>query len=127
MNAEQLVKYCILELQHIWEEKAISPNLTAEEVDELWEEVDCLSDAISEMREGEYETNVPADYSRHYESKSVAVKAPTGQWVGWTYWYGGGKHGDPAAIDWIEYAYLLDCKEEQKMVTVRDFTKVEEK
>jgi hypothetical protein len=127
MNAEQLVKYCILELNNIWEEKEISQNLRAEEVEELWDEAECLSDAISEIREGEFETGVPCEYSRHYESKSVAAKAPNGQWVGWTYWYGGGKHGEPEAIDWIQHAYLLDCKEEQKMVTVREFTKIEEK
>lgn len=37
--------------------------------------------------------------------------------------YGGGKHGEPEAIDWIEHAYNLDCIEEEKLVVVRTFSK----
>jgi hypothetical protein len=83
-------------------------------------------DYLSEFREGQVETNIPAPYSRHYESRSVARKMSDGDWVGWTYWYGGGKHGDPESIDWIEDAYNLTCVEETKMVVVRTFTIVEE-
>ncbi|QZP06844.1 hypothetical protein [Caenibius sp. WL] len=89
------------------------------ENDEHW-------DAVSETRCGEVETDIPAGWSRHYESKSVAALCPDGSWVGWTYWYGGGKHADPEAIDWIDQAYALDCTEEQKTVTVRTFTKTGE-
>lgn len=97
------------------------------EIKDLWDEADCLQDAKSEIRCGDVETNVPCDYSRHYESKSVAAQCPNGEWVGWTYWYGGGKHGEPDAIDWIEHAYDLECTEEQRVVTVRTFTKKGEK
>ena len=48
---------------------------------------------------------------------------PDGSWVGWTYWYGGGKHAEPEVMDWMGEAYPLDCVEEEKMVTVRTFTK----
>lgn len=99
---------------------------TGEEIDELFDDPE-LEDEIYEtkyeIREGEVETDIPSEYSRHYESKSVATQAPNGQWVGWTYWYGGGKHGEPEAIDWMEYAYFLDVKEEEKLVVVRTFTK----
>ena len=88
----------------------------AEDEDELW-------DTLSEVRAGEVETGIPCEYSRHYESYSVAAKLPDGSWVGWTYWYGGGKHGDPESIDWMEDAYDLDCLEEVKLMTVRTFTK----
>lgn len=125
MNAQQTLKYAILDLAYRWEDKEISKTLTAEEVEELFDEIDPY-DAISEIREGEVDTNIDAPYSRHYESKSVAVQAPNGQWVGFTHWYGGGKHGNPEEIDWIEYAYLLDCKEEEKLVTIQTFTKVGE-
>lgn len=77
-----------------------------------------------EFRSGEVETGLPTQYSRHYESKEVAAKLIDGGWVGWTYWYGGGKHGNPEEIEWMGGAYALDCVEEQKMVTVRTFTKV---
>lgn len=124
MNAEQTLKYAILNLAAIWECSQLPNNLTGEEVDDLWDEADDIYDAIYEMREGEVDTNIDAPYSRHYESKSVAVQAPNGQWVGFTHWYGGGKHGNPEEIDWIEYAYLLDCKEEEKLVKIQTFTKV---
>ncbi len=82
-------------------------------------------DYESEFRSGDVETGIPAMDSRHYESKSVATKMSDGSWVGWTYWYGGGKHGEPDAIDWMEDAYDLTCVETEKLVTVREFTKVE--
>lgn len=89
-----------------------------EDKDELW-------DTLSEVRAGEVETDIPCEYSRHYENSSVAAQLPDGSWVGWTYWYGGGKHGEPESIDWMEDAYDLDCKEEVKLITVRTFTKKE--
>lgn len=125
MTPEQAVKYIILNKTFLWEGKCIPKDLTGEQVEELYDECGPHWDAKSEVREGELKTNLPCDYSRHYESESVAAKAPNGQWVGWTYWYGGGKYGEPEAIDWMEHAYFLDCKEEQKVVTVRTFSKVE--
>ena len=98
--------------------KDIDAIYAYDEDDELW-------DALSEVREGEVETGLPCEYSRHYESYSVAAKLPDGSWVGWTYWYGGGKHGEPESIDWMEDGYDLDCLEEVKLTTVRTFTKRE--
>ena len=73
--------------------------------------------------EGEVETDISTEWSRHYESNGVASRMPDGSWVGWTYWYGGGKHGEPGAIDWMSEAYDLDVVEEEKIVIVRTFTK----
>ena len=81
-----------------------------------------LQDAINEVRGSGIETGIDAPYSRHYESKSVGMKMPDGSWVGWTYWYGGGKFGEPEEVNWIDDAYDLAVTEEQKMVTVRTFT-----
>ncbi|MNQ94303.1 hypothetical protein D3C85_1098150 [compost metagenome] len=123
MKPEFKIKYYILaQFYENEKEEQISSILTQDEVEELWDEYDEeVYDYKYEFREGEVETNVEAPYSRHYESKSVAAQLPNGEWVGWTYWYGGGKHGDPEAIDWIEYAYDLDVTEEEKMVVVRTF------
>lgn len=127
-TAEQQVKLLILNKRQQWRGEQpleISPN----EIDEHYE-AECdnddgdLQDARSEIRCGEVETDIEAQYSRHYESNSVAAKTPDGRWVGWTYWYGGGKHSDPDSIDWIDDAYYLDCKEEEKMVIVRTFSKL---
>jgi hypothetical protein len=76
-----------------------------------------------EVREGEVETGIDCAFSRCYESKSVAAQMLDGSWVGWTYWYGGGKHGEPGSIPWMEEAYALECKEEEKLVVVRTFRK----
>lgn len=101
-------------------------SLTEEEIGDLYQELDeegLMQDIASEFRSGEVETEIPCDCSRHYESKSVAAKMFDGSWVGWTYWYGGGKHGEPESIDWMSDAYDLDCKEEEKLMIVRTFSK----
>jgi hypothetical protein len=99
---------------------------TGDDIDAAWDvamDYDLAHDAKAEVREGEVETGIPCDWSRHYESKSVAVKVDDGSWVGWTYWYGGGKHGAPGEVEWIEDAYHVNVTEEEKMMTVRTFTK----
>ncbi len=99
---------------------------TGEQVDAAYETLvlaDAHWDYESERRCGQVETGLPCESSRHYESKSVAAKLSDGSWVGWTYWYGGGKHGEPEAIEWLAYAYDLECVEEEKVVLVRTFTK----
>lgn len=102
------------------------PIETDEQVEAAYEklvEAGAHGDFESEFREGDEETDIPADWSRHYECKSVAAKLSDGSWVGWSYWYGGGKYGDPESIEWMEDAYDLDCKEEEKTLIVRTFTK----
>ena len=88
---------------------------------------DTMQDARSECRGGSEETGLPvdADYRtlRHYEATSVAAKMPDGSWVGWLYWLGGGKHGEPESVDWMEDAYPLDVTEEERVVVVRTFLK----
>lgn len=104
-------------------------ELTAENIEEAYDSVlvenDAHWDYESDFRCGTEETDVPCDWSRHYEAKSVARQLSDGGWVGWTFWYGGGKHGEPEAIDWMQDAYELDVTEEEKVVTVRTWTKRE--
>ena len=33
------------------------------------------------------------------------------------------KHGNPEEIDWIQYAYDVDCVSEEKLVVVHTFSK----
>jgi hypothetical protein len=77
---------------------------------------DETQDAESELRGGTEVTGLPCDYSRHYESKAVAAQMLDGSWVGWTYWFGGGKHGEPEAVQWIEDAYDVEMTEVQRVV-----------
>lgn len=124
MKPEYKIKYAILELAVLWnDDEIIADNLTEEDIEELWDEADCLSEAINEIRCSGIKTGLPGKYSRHYEAEEVAIQCPNGDWVGFTYWHGGGKHGNAEEIDWMEYAYDLDCTEEQKLVTVHTFTK----
>jgi len=123
MKAETKLKYAILDLAAIWNDEILSKTLTEEEVEELWDETYYITDAINEIRGCGTPTGLDAPHSRHYESQAVGIECPTGEWVGYTYWYGGGKHGNPEEIDWIEHAYDITCVEEQKMMTVQTFSK----
>lgn len=125
MNAQQKIKHLILLTAKRWGRTFLDGvEITSENIDEIYEResMDCaLQDQKSEIREGDCETGLKCEWSRNYESKAVAAKYIDGSWVGWTYWYGGGKHGDPEAISWIEDAYDVDCVEKEKMVVVRSF------
>lgn len=125
MSPYQKIKWAILAKVAEWKE---SPpiDVTTENVDSLYQSLvdeDGHWDARNEIRSGDEETGIPCNFSRHYESNSVAAKMPDGSWVGWTYWHGGGKYGEPEAIEWMEDAYGLACSEEEKTVIVRTFTK----
>jgi hypothetical protein len=105
--------------------------ITEENVDDLYDRYqDDLRDSKEDVRCNAEKTGLATQFSaglssaqRHYEYDEVAQQALDGSWVGWTYWHGGGKFGEPSAIPWIEYAYDLAVTEEEKMVVVRKFTK----
>jgi len=123
VTPEQKIKHMVLAVTADWAGED-APAFEAEIVDTLWErlvENDSHWDGMGEVRGGEAETGLPCEWSRHYESKAVAAQAADGSWVGWTYWYGGGKHGLPEEVDWMDSAYDLTCVEEEKVVTVRTF------
>jgi len=99
-----------------------SEDFTEDDYDTISENY-CVQDTLSELRCSGEETGLRSkEYSRHYENDEVAV-CVDGVWIGFTYWYGGGKHGEPDAIGWMEDAYFLDVTEEEVMTTVRTFTK----
>jgi hypothetical protein len=84
-----------------------------------------LREACNEIRTSGTKTGIPSrDWSRHYEQHEVGALLAD-RWVGWTYWYGGGKHGEPEAIDWMSEAYFLDVTEEERTVVVRTFVSQE--
>lgn len=124
MNAQQKLKHIILTLIAAWNNEAL-PDVTAENIDDLYDEAssDQVQDAKYEIRSSGFETGLPTQSSRHYECEEVAAQAPDGSWVGWTHWHGGGKHGEPEAIDWMEHAYDLNVTEVEKMTIVRTFAK----
>ncbi len=125
MNADQKLKFLVLAtVANMAGEQP--PEYPCESIDEMYEIAsngDYLYDALNEVREGDVETGLPSPHSRNYETKEVASQLPDGSWVGWTYWYGGGKHGAPETIQWVDGVYDLDCVEEEKLVKVRTFSK----
>lgn len=126
MTPEQKIKHAILVADEKASEEPL-PEVTAENVSDIFDQRNEdyeLQDVIEEFRSGEIETpDIRCESSRHYESKSVAAKMLDGSWVGWTYWYGGGKHGEPESIDWMDSAYDLKVTGE-KVVTTLTFEKV---
>ena len=103
--------------------------MNQDSIEELWDTTEenrdfDLWDTKYEFRSSGCDTNLNAPLSRHYEADQVAASTPFG-WVSWTYWYGGGKHGNPEEIDWIEHAFYVSVEEEEVTIIQRTFTKVE--
>ena len=127
MTPQQKLKHAILLKAADFDNITLCEAVTAENVDRLYEQKDLnwqLQDARNEIRCSGTETGLKCDWNRNYESDAVAAQMPDGSWVGWTYWHGGGKHGEPEAMPWIEDAYDLTCEEKQVTVTQRTFTKI---
>ena len=127
---QYLMKEALL-LDAMWEDKPVDQEtITAKNIDDLYEELVDLDhhwDAENEIRGGFTErTGLDTPFSRHYEAEAVAMKTADGTWVGWTYWFGGGKHGEPSSIPWMDDAYFLDVTTEEKMVEVHTFKKKED-
>ena len=94
----------------------------AKDIDKVWwawsaiDRNDSIRAAQDEFRCSGKPTGLPCGGSRHYEAKAVGRELDDGTWVGWTYWYGGGKHGEPGTGEWIEDAYELEVAEETRVV-----------
>jgi hypothetical protein len=128
MKASNKLKLLILAKWH----SKYGPNTTEAEIEADYDSIDsddegdkgyCFQDAESEIRGSGEETGIdPKVYSNHYEVAVHAKKSLDGSWVGFNYWFGGGKHGDPGAMDWIDTAFDLTAKDVVK--TVRVFERV---
>jgi len=128
MTAEQKIKAQILKNAKLHTFK------DGDNIDEIWDKFndddeyecgyDTLTDEREEFRQSGQITKIKNDeWSRCYESEQVAAMLDDGTWVGWTYYHGGGKHGEPSGMPWLENSYFVSCKETQKLVTVREFSK----
>ena len=114
MTAPQLIKLAIIDLAIEWGQLGAgnTSDISTETIDDLYDEYkgdSLLDDCDNETRTSGNETGLPCDMSRHYDSESVAINV-RGVWVGFTEWSGGGKHGEPEAIDWIDSAYFVEAK-----------------
>ncbi len=81
------------------------------------------SDVEREFRGAGTPTDLRAPGSRHYECDMHVVQCGD-KWVAFPYWYGGGKHGDPEAIPWLdaEEVRFVNMREETRVVQV--FTEI---
>lgn len=126
LTATQLIKKAIV--QRINEQNYDDyqqPINTVEEIEVAYDlavEKDLHWDWENEVRSGGIETELPAPFSRHYECDIHAQKIDD-QWVGYPFFYAGGKYGQPQEMEWISDAFFVDCKEEEKLVVVRTFSK----
>ena len=124
LTPEQRIKWLILIQEDVVD---LGKDPTAETIESTYNERRDANDAMYEVRCCGENTGITDRYSsRHYECDEVAAQCPDGKWVGWTYWHGGGKHGEPEAIDWMNDAYDVSVTEEEKLVTVRTFAKMEQ-
>lgn len=128
MTPEQKLKWAILALAARWAGAELEA-VTADNVDQLYDAlvaVDGHWDACNEVRCSCQPTDLTreVDYriTRHYDHREVAARMPDGSWVGWTYWHGGGKFGDPSSIDWMDEAYAVDHRAEPKTIMVDIFS-----
>jgi len=124
---EQLIKLAIIRMAIEWEQVVTdwveSPDTIDDTYDSFMDD-DCLYDVDNEIRESGQSTDLThSDCSRHYESEIVAIQVD-GIWVAFTYWTGGGKHGEPEAIDWMDDSFFVDV-EEYKTVAYR-FKKIDD-
>jgi len=129
MTAEQeILKEILLIAESRDSSLACGVVFTGENVEEMYGQVNvecALQDYEEEFRQDGEETGLECEWNRNYESDAVGKKLRNGKWVGWTYWYGGGKHGNPEEIDWMSDAYFLEVEEKEKIITVRTFKKKE--
>jgi hypothetical protein len=85
------------------------PIAQTEAIESFWDELEIDLDA-NEFRVSGIRTGIKPRFDSRYYGCAEVGKPVTGfsdLWVGWTYWYGGGKHGEPGAEEWIESAYLI--------------------
>ena len=116
MTPEQKLKL------HVLQRYGYEGLITAGNIDTIYDGLDQedeLQDTKEEVRQSGIETNIKAPFSRHYESDSVAAQMSDGTWIGWTYWHGGGKDGEPEAMDWMSDAYELTVLSEEPVTTIK--------
>lgn len=128
MTAEQKLKWAILALAASWADQTLT-SVTAENVDALYDALVAEGghwDAMNEVRSTgcrtELSRSVCIRTTRHYEHYEVASPMPDGSWVGWTYWFGGGKFGEASAVEWMSLAYDVNHRAELKTISVNVFT-----
>jgi hypothetical protein len=123
MTPEQKLKCVVINLLREWRKEHPLP-FSPDTADSAWQSAlddGNFFDAMNEVRSGGELTDLQTEgYERDYDGEEVAGQMPDNSWVGWTYWSGGGHHGEPGSIPWLGQAYNVTCKEELRLVLVFD-------
>jgi hypothetical protein len=81
--------------------------------------IDDLYDCINDFR---YEYDFVVKYGtsecRYYEAKYVVKEVEPGVFLGWNYYYGGGKHSAPDEIEWLSNLEFVDVVKEIRPMPV---------
>jgi len=83
---------------------------------------------ISEFRDSGEPINEKIEEDRYYCYREVA-KRITGLckvFLAWTYYFGGGKYGEPWGVEWMDDCYLVRVKEVEEVRVVKIYEKVGE-
>lgn len=78
------------------------------------------------MRKGDVKTEIPCKTDPNIQTESVVAKMPDGSWVGWAYYFGEDNllyNECWFAVEWMKRAYDVTLTIEEKLVTVRTFSK----
>ncbi len=128
----EIIRQILIDFDKILDDYSTPKNVNEMSNDELMEvyeeqiEDNGVEYPLEYFRAKGEESNIEPEYSRHYETMSVCRKLDNGVWVGWTYYYGGGKYAEPEAVEWLDDAYLLDLVEEKEVTIVKRIFKKKE-
>lgn len=123
ITPEQKIKWLILQVAARWsgDQTADYPDATGPQIDEDYSALvdeDGHWDAKEEVRGSGTATGLPYEPCRHLEAIAVAQQLPDESWVGWTHYYGGGKHAEPGAVEWFDTAHNVVCVPTHMIVNV---------
>ena len=124
-----LKKFILKQVAESYPDFKLPPLNTEDEIQDFYSDA-CsgdfsghIQDATQDVRSYGLETSLPAPCSRHYECEVRAIQTDDG-WIGYNYWYGGGKFGNEEEIDFISDAYHVSCEEKEVLTIQRTWTKV---
>lgn len=83
-------------------------------------DIDIVREVVNELRYGEFNLSDEVDEDRYYSNREVgsSITGLEDTYLAWTYYFGGGKWGEPEAVEWMDDCYLVVEKEEVKLVKV---------
>jgi hypothetical protein len=129
LTAAQKAKYLVLVDVNRLRDSELPPFTSGGDIDAHYQhehenDDGYFQDGRNEARNGIEAPEIDTPSSNHYEVDAHVGKLPDGSYVGWWFYYGGGKHGQPEyAIDWVSDAFDVHHKAEEITTTKHTFTK----